>query len=198
MTDSFDDVTTQPVHPLPPWGVRLLSELGVADERAMAVARHLTLHQLNWKPNPGKWSIGNCLDHLAISNEVYLAELADALVNQPRAVAHDITPGWLGRWFIRKFIAPSPESARVRAPRKTRPAPEVDASVVDRFLASNVTARALVRRASDYDVNRLRFRNPFVPLIRFTVGTGLEIIAKHEQRHLLQAERVRGSSGFPR
>ena len=186
-----------PDYPPPPWSVRLLSELDAAEERATALASHLTLHQLNWKPSPTKWSIGNCLDHLAISNEVYLEALSDALVDQPHAVADEITPGWLGRWFIRRFIAPSPESARVRAPRKTRPAPEVDASVLDRFLASNAAARAVVHRAAAYDVNRIRFRNPFVPLVRFTVGTGLEIVAKHEQRHLLQGERVRASSGFP-
>ena len=27
--------------------------------------------------------------------------------------------------------------------------------------------------------------------------SGLEIIAKHEQRHLLQAERIRAHAGFP-
>jgi hypothetical protein len=58
-------------------------------------------------------------------------------------------------------------------------------------------ARELIRRASSYDVNRIRFRNPFVPLLRFTVGTGLEIITKHEDRHLLQAERLKQSAEFP-
>jgi hypothetical protein len=32
--------------------------------------------------------------------------------------------------------------------------------------------------------------NPFVPLVRFTVGTGVEIVWRHQHRHLLQAERV--------
>ena len=50
--------------------------------------------------------------------------------------------------------------------------------------------RELVARAAGHDVNRLRFRNPFIPLIRFTVGSGFEITSKHEDRHLLQAERV--------
>jgi hypothetical protein len=55
----------------------------------------------------------------------------------------------------------------------------------------------LVRRASAYDVNCLRFRNPFIPLLRFTVGTGLEIISRHQQRHLLQAERTKQESALP-
>ena len=52
-------------------------------------------------------------------------------------------------------------------------------------------------RARGYDVNRIRFQNPFIPLIYFTVGTGLEIVSKHEHRHLLQAERIRTSPAFP-
>jgi hypothetical protein len=72
------------------------------------------------------------------------------------------------------------------------------ADVLAAFLRSNQAARDLVRRAAGYDVNAIRFRNPFLPLLRFTVGTGLEITAKHESRHLLQAERVRRLSEFPR
>jgi hypothetical protein len=37
----------------------------------------------------------------------------------------------------------------------------------------------------------------FIPVIRFTVGTGFEVTSKHESRHLLQAERVRQAPGFP-
>ena len=64
--------------------------------------------------------------------------------------------------------------------------------------STNNQTRALLERATHVDVNRVRFKNPFVGWIRFTVGTGLEILSKHEQRHLLQAERVRGASGFPK
>ena len=77
--------------------------------------------------------------------------------------------------------------------RRSCPAPTLTHSILDRFLGSNRQARELAQRASDCDVNRIRFRNPFIPVIWFTVGTGLEMIAKHEQRHLLQAERVRAA-----
>jgi hypothetical protein len=77
------------------------------------------------------------------------------------------------------------------------PIATVDATILDRFLASNDAARALVERASGYDVNRIRFQNPFVPVIFFTVATGLEVLWRHQRRHLLQAERIRQSPGFP-
>ena len=176
---------------LPAWSARLIDELEAADRRAEAVARGLSPDQLNWKPAAAAWSVGQCLQHLSVANEVYLPPIATALEGRPHSPVQDISPGWFGRWFIRTYIEPSPSSRRGRAPRKIAPAERIDPSVLGRFLQSNETARDLVRRAGAHDVNRIRFENPFVPLVRFTVGTGLEIIAAHQRRHLLQAERVR-------
>ena len=182
---------------LPNWSHRLISELDAADQRAIALAKSLTLPQLNWAPRPGAWSVGQCLEHLCISNEEYVAAMSASLTNRQPAVVPEITPGWFGRWFIRSFIAPSTKSRKVRAPKKIVPGVKIEQSVLERFLASNRSARDLMNRARNYDVNRIRFSNPFIPGIRFTVGTGLVVMSQHQQRHLLQAERVRESAGFP-
>src|SRR5688572_13387227 len=172
----FWGVTTQPDQASPSWCLRLISEFHAADERATAVANTLTPQQLNWKPHPDQWSVGQCLEHLLIANEVYLRAISDSLVDQPTSVVQEITPGWFGRWFIRKYIAPSTKTTRGRAPKAITPGAEVDANILDRFLRSNHDAREVVHAARSYDVNRIRFRNPFVPVIRFTVGTGFEIL----------------------
>ena len=175
----------------------MLEELEASDRQASAVARELSLEQLNWSPTPGQWSVGQCLDHLLKANQVYLPPIARALDGRSHAPVQEITPGWFGRWFIRTQIDPSTQRRRGRAPGKITPAQNVDPSVLDEFVRSNDTVRDLVRRASAYDVNRVRFVNPFVPLVRFTVGTGLEVVWRHQRRHLLQAERVKRSPGFP-
>jgi len=179
------------------WAMRLIEELETADRRAMAVAQGLDVKQLNWQPRADAWSIGQCLDHLRKGNEVYLPAIAAALEGRPDRVVDEIKLGGFSRWFIRNFIAPNPGGTRAKAPGKVVPRTQVDAGILDAFLRSNQAARELVRRASRYDVNGIRFRNPFLPLLRFTVGTGLEITAKHEGRHLLQAEGVRNAAGFP-
>jgi hypothetical protein len=190
------DVNTQLDEVWPPWCQRLISELNAADVRATALAKTLTPRQLNWPPSPGAWSVGQCLEHLYITNEVYLGPMSTSLEGRQPAIVQEITPGWFGRWFIRNYIEPSSKIKRVRAPRKIRPGAQTEPSILDRFLDSNHRARELVHRARNYDVNRIRFRNPFVPVIRFTVGTGLEIISKHQRRHLLQAERITASLEF--
>jgi hypothetical protein len=184
---------------VPPWCLRLTSELDAADARAIALAKGLTIAQLNWKPRPEAWSVGQCLEHLSISNEVYVAPMVESLGGPPTGSVDEITPGWFGRWFILTYIEPSTQRRRARAPTKIAPvAKQIDSSILERFIASNAKVRDVIARARSYDVNRVRFKNPFVPLIRFTVGTGLQIVARHNHRHLLQAERVRQSSDFPR
>jgi len=182
---------------LPAWPARLIAELDAADERAEELVSGLNPEQLNWQPRPGAWSVGQCLEHLCISNEVYVPAISASLVGKPVSTVQDITVGWFGRWFIRSYIEPSPQTKQARAPKKIAPRARVEPSVLDRFLRSNQAARELLRQASDHDVNCIRFRNPFIPLLRFTVGTGLEIIPRHERRHLLQAERAKQCSGFP-
>ena len=93
-----------------------------ADRRATALTKTLTVRQLNWKPDPGVWSVGQCLEHLCAANEMYLPALSGALTGRTLAVVPEITPGWFGRWFIRNYIEPSSSTRRVRAPKKVTPA----------------------------------------------------------------------------
>jgi hypothetical protein len=181
----------------PAWSIRLAFELSANDQTAQALAAGLTDEQLNWQPAPGSWSVGQCLEHLCITNDAYLAPISAALQDKPYSPVEEITPGRFGGWFIRNFVEPSPKSKRVPAPSKIRPAGRVDLGVLDRFLSGNKSWREFVVRERGKNVNQIRFWNPLVPGIRFTVGTGFEIIVSHERRHLLQAERVRDSANFP-
>jgi hypothetical protein len=182
---------------VPAWSIRLIDELDATDRWANALVGGLSPAQLNWRPAEDLWSVGQCLQHLHVANEVYLPAIATALDDRRPSPVQDITPGWFGRWFIRTYIEPSSTGKRARAPRKIAPAQHIDPSVLDLFLRSNEVARDLVHRAGAYNVNRIRFGNPFVPLLRFTVGTGLEIVWRHQRRHLMQAERIRQAPGFP-
>ncbi len=179
------------------WCVRLIAELEVNDGRAARLVEGLTTDQLNWKPAPDSWSVGQCLAHLVLANEVYLPPIAAALDGAGKGLRRPVQyvhPGWFSGWFMREFIEPQKNLAkpkRVRTPGKIVPAARAELSVLDEFVKGNRGLRELVVRAGEFDVNRIRFRNPFVSWIRFTVGTGLEIVSRHQVRHLMQGERVK-------
>jgi hypothetical protein len=51
--------------------------------------------------------------------------------------------------------------------------------------------RSFLRTHADVDLAGVRFPNPFIRGVRFSLATGLHVIAAHERRHLWQARRVR-------
>ncbi len=177
----------------------ILYQLKSSEEAAVKLTAGLSRAQMNWQPNDGRsWSIWQCLDHLARTNRVYCQSMLEAVAHprQHTKATNAITPGWFGRWFVAK-MEPSART-RYKTVKKVMPGSEGDVQVaMQDFLDSHNEARRVVASWERVDFNRVRFQNPFVPVLRFTVGTGLMIINAHDRRHLRQAERVKESSGYP-
>jgi hypothetical protein len=59
------------------------------------------------------------------------------------------------------------------------------------FIKSQDDVRAFLRENANIDLAGVRFPNPFIPGLRFSLATGFNVITSHERRHLVQAWRVR-------
>jgi len=180
----------------------LRQQLDVAEREATALIEDLDDERLNWRPRPAAWSIAQCLDHLSAASRVYLDAMEEAAAAARRRGWQrrgPIRPGAPSRWFLRE-LEPPPRR-RLRAPRKIAPmAPASRASkaaVGEDFKLQQARARALLAAVADLDLNRARFVNPFIPIVRFTLGTGFLVIAAHQRRHLVQAARLRQRPDFP-
>jgi len=177
----------------------VLADLDDSDEKARRIVAEISDAQATWQPREGAWSIAQCLDHLSRTNIVYAGALKAALSAADllaEGFKTQIKPGWLSRHFLRA-IEPPPKG-KISAPKKIHPAQRPDkGKALESFLRSQNDVREVVATSAKFNVNRIRFRNPFVRSIRFTVGTGLLIISAHDRRHLWQAEQVRRSEGFP-
>ena len=171
-----------------------------AEKQATELLQEVSSSQANWQPNDGRsWSICQCLDHLAKINFIYAAALQKALSSSSesyRRPTSSIAPGFFGRWFLQQMEPPV--RTRFKAPGKAVPTPQGNvAELLETFLKSHEPVRAVLEGAKFVDVNRLRFKNPFVGIVNFTVGTGLMVINAHDRRHLLQAELVKKAVGYP-
>jgi hypothetical protein len=184
---------------LPPDLAGLLTDFENSDLQARRIAGALSDAQINWRPSDTAWSIAQCLDHLGRGNTIYAAALQQA-VQQARVAPPSrngpLRPGWLSRLFI--WSLEPPPRFKMRTPKKIVPAASHRREeVLEMFLRSQEEMRSIVRDGADLDLNRIRFHNPFIGTLRFTVGAGLLIIAAHNRRHLWQAEQVRNAEGFP-
>ncbi|MGH9458157.1 MAG: DinB family protein [Thermoanaerobaculia bacterium] len=181
---------------LPDADILLLEQALDAVERdARALVAGLDEELGTRSPGEGAWSVSECFDHLAVTNRVYLAAMwpaAERAAARGRLRRAPVRPGLIGTWFVRSLEPPGNALFGNKAPAIIRPrsSPAVR-DAFDAFLASQEEVRAFMLSFAAIDLGSVRFPNPFVRGVRFSLATGLHAIAAHERRHLWQAWRAR-------
>jgi hypothetical protein len=159
----------------------------------------LTEEQLNWTSAPGKWSMAQCLDHLATTTKQFEPYLAGAISRGrekwPASATLPYRPSWVGGWLAKQVM---PETARkLPAPKAFRPARSNISGSLDKFLEEQDALLKFVRAAAGLDYNKVRLRSPVTPLMRYSLADAFVVNVLHAQRHLAQARRMRETPGFP-
>ena len=148
-----------------------------------------------WRATPEAWSVSQCLEHLATANRLYLSAMrpaAERAFRAGRRRRRAIQPGVLGGWFVRSLEPPVNPRRRGKAPKSIQPRPSPPLhEAIGAFLESQDEVRFFLRTYSGTNLAGVRFPNPFIRSLRFSLATGLHVIAAHERRHLWQAWRVR-------
>ena len=148
-----------------------------------------------WRAQPGSWSVAQCLDHLATGNRVYLAAMtppAERARAEGRRRRRPATPGAIGGFFVRMLEPPVTTRNTMRSPGAIRPRPSPSlAETAASFLDTQEDVHAFLRTYAAIDLAGVRFVNPFIPVVRFSLATGLHVLAAHARRHLWQAWRTR-------
>jgi hypothetical protein len=175
--------------------VALEDAFEAAQRDARALVTDLTKELAAWRVDADSWSVAECLDHLATANRVYLRAMqpvAERALTQGRRRRRPARPGLIGGWFVRTLEPPVKPQFKGKTPQSIRPrvSPSLD-DAVGQFFASQDEVRAFLRRYADIDLAGIRFPNPFIRGVRFSLATGMHVIAAHERRHLWQAWRVR-------
>jgi hypothetical protein len=173
----------------------LRDQLDAAEGDAHRLVENLGEAQGQWQPKTGSWSVAECLEHLAAANRSYLHAMREPAIRareQGRFRRSPAVPGFAGRWFARSMEPPVKTLFKMKAPRSIAPhvAPSL-AGAFASFLTSQNEVREFLRANADLDLAGVRFPNPFVRGIRFSLATGLHVITAHERRHLCQAWCVR-------
>jgi hypothetical protein len=165
------------------------------EQDARAVAVGLDEARGSWRADAGSWSVAECLDHLAVGNRVYMDAMqppAQQALAAGRRRRRPALPGLIGGWFVQSLEPPVKPLFKMRAPGKIRPrtSPSLrDALAM--FLSSQRDVDAFLQTYAEIDLAGVSFPNPFIRGVRFSLATGLHVLAAHERRHLWQAWRVR-------
>ena len=177
----------------------VISDLQAVTADAQGAFGALSEAQLNWKPNAESWSVGQCLEHLSKTNELFFPTFDKiAAGGWQNSVWENWSPlsGFLGGFLIKslnsdekKFKAPSPAIV---------PPGDIAADVVAQFARHQDAVADRVKALAKVDTAKVKVTSPFMKLMTYTLADALNITVAHEQRHVRQAKRVMQTEGFPR
>jgi len=159
----------------------------------------LTNEQLNWKPAAESWSVGQCFDHLVVSNSGMLSKIAALVEGKHKTTVFErlpFLPKFFGNFLVK---AVSPENPKkIKNPGIFDPAQsDVNADVIEKFLEDQKKIAAIMQASAGLDLEKTIMTSPVAAFITYSLLDGYRVIVYHEKRHLLQAERVMQADGFP-
>lgn len=177
----------------------LIAEAGKIADDAQATFGRLSPAQLNWKRSPAEWSIGQCFDHLILTNRPYFPLIERIAAGERRRTLWQripFLPGFFGRLVLG---AVKPESARkVKArPGFTPAASDIDGQIISHFRKQQEELMRLMKSTEGLELEKIIITSPIASVVTYSLLDGYRIIVTHERRHFLQAERVMAAEGFP-
>jgi hypothetical protein len=190
--------------PLDPDIAMLVVEIDANLSHAESITHGLTREQFAWRPEPGRWSIGECFAHMNITNKVSLPAI-EAGVAQGRASGKTGQGPFQYGFVTRKFIASQepPAKKKFKAPKVFLPPSEVDLdATMAEYRRVSAELKRLAREADGLHLARVKIKLPALPavlraIVRMPLGGQLVLTTTHDRRHLWQAEQVRNAQGFP-
>ena len=177
---------------------KLLDDNTANIEKAKYLTAGLSAAQMNWRSQPGKWSIAQNLAHLnfgypgldTIASSIAAARAKGIIGNGP------FRYGWLSSWFVRS--QEPPPKRKFKAAKRYTPSPDVDAAkAVADYLRMAARLTELIQKADGLDLARAKTPLGDLKWLKMPLGARLAHMTTHDRRHLWQAEQVRNDPNFP-
>lgn len=156
----------------------------------LAATKGLSEAQWNFKPAPDKWSIAECMEHIAAAEDFIRGTVEQNVMKAPAAPDRDIAKIDAG------IVANVPDrSAKFQAPEPLKPtnrfgSPE---AAIKHFVESRAKTEEFLKTTAD-----LRGHAVDSPAGgKWDAYQFILMIAAHSQRHTKQIEEVKSSTGYP-
>jgi len=181
---------------------RWREELHQIEEEVRLSLGTLASDQFNWRPAEGKWSVAECIDHLALVTGLMLEKVKPVLAKaraEARSGEEPYRLGILGGWFAKMMEKPG--KRRMPSPRNFTPGSNLrQAEVLARYEAVMQDFAETLDGSSGLPLHRLKAVSAAegAGWLKFNIAAWYAATLAHNRRHVAQAKRVTETPGFPR
>lgn len=160
----------------------------------------LTVEQLNWSPGGDSWSIGQCLDHIIVTDSLYFP-VFDAIREGRYEMSFWQKWSPFSRMFGRMLINQLGEVAtkKYKSPKSFQPdVKPLGIEVIRRYSKHQDTFIEFIESLQPGQDKKIKLSSPASKFITYSVADAVQMLVQHQYRHLNQANRVKNMGGFPR
>jgi hypothetical protein len=170
-------------------------EIKNINRAAEDLVRNLTEAQLLWKPEPHVWSIAQCLDHMVATARAELPAIRRTIAEgrSRQGFGHGLYHDGLLGWLLIKVMG---ERVRVKfkSPGVYLPSDDkAPADVIREFFLVQEEWLECVREANGLDLARTKVPIFYCKYTRLSLRQEFKLFVVHEQRHILQAQRIKNA-----
>jgi uncharacterized damage-inducible protein DinB len=168
---------------------RCAREIKEARLRAQSLVSDLTPDQFTKQPEPGKWSIAECLAHLnmtAATVQKLMAQGIEGGKQEKKFGSGPFSIGPKGRLMV--WIAEPPPKFSIRAPKNVRPPATIDdpLQVLPQFLCAQDEWERLMRDQEGLDLAKITVGQG---AFRMRLAAALPWMMAHQRRHLFAGRK---------
>lgn len=149
-------------------------------------------------PAPNGWSAADCVEHLNITSRAYVPLLRDANTEARVLNAEPQTHYKLDAigWFMTMMIGPMRHIGKFRLVKiKTTPpfvprGGQSRSQLLSEFVRLQADLITLIRSADGLPLDRVKIVSPFGGRMKYNAYSAIVIVARHQHRHIDQAEEA--------
>lgn len=153
---------------------------------------HLSIEQLNWKPDPDTWSIGQNLDHLVATAESYRPTF-EALQSGTYKAPFVSKIGFLVKIMGKTILDGSgpDRTRRIRTFSIWEPSQsDITEEIWSRFDKAQLQLQEWIKQSGDWIEKDIVISSPANRNFVYKLRTAFDIIVAHESRHFEQAKEI--------
>jgi uncharacterized damage-inducible protein DinB len=158
----------------------------------------LSIVQLNYKPTDNTWSIGQCLDHLIVADELYyplFESIADGSYRMTRWEKWSPFSGLFGRLLVR--YSGDKVKMKLKAPKKIKPYEHtIGFDIFDRYHQHLDKLLYHVDKCKQVDLDKIRITSPLSGFVTYSLRHAILLVILHNHRHTNQAIDLRRQDDF--
>lgn len=159
--------------------------------------RAMSLEELNHRNSPKSWTILECLEHLNLYGDFYLPEIENRINATQTSKNEAFTSGWLGNYFAVSMLpGENGKMNKMKTFNNMNPIHKLlDVSIIDRFEKQQRHLLALLDKGANVDLGKVKTGISISKWIKLKLGDTFRVVVYHNQRHMVQAMKVRHALG---